>query len=88
MGQFKIIEKEVSDVKGKIHIDQLGYITHMPKKAVCVGTGSSFEIVDIHSDKIMYAGVLPPFKFDEASGENVPPQIFHPLISRANTASK
>ncbi len=71
MGQFKIIEKEVSDVKGKIHIDQLGYITHMPKKAVCVGTGSSFEIVDIHSDKIMYAGVLPPFKFDEASGENV-----------------
>lgn len=58
-------------MRSKIRLNQLGYITNMQKKAVFIGNPSSFEIADAHSGKVMYAGVMTKFGYDEASGEDV-----------------
>lgn len=58
-------------MKSKIRLNQLGYITNMNKKAVFIGNPTSFEIADAMSGKVMYAGVMTKFGYDEASGEDV-----------------
>ena len=58
-------------MKSKIRLNQLGYITNMNKRAVYIGNPTSFEIADAASGKVMYAGVMTKFGYDEASGEDI-----------------
>ena len=58
-------------MKTKIYVNRLGYITHMSKKAAVAGGGKSFELVRCNDEKIVYAGLLSDYAFDEASGERI-----------------
>ncbi len=58
-------------MKSRIHVNQLGYMTNLNKKAAYTGPGSGFEIVDAATRKTMYAGRLEKAFYDEASGDNV-----------------
>lgn len=58
-------------MKSKIHVNQLGYISSLSKKASFTGQGSGFEIIDTKTRKTMYAGRLNKPLADEASGDTV-----------------
>lgn len=58
-------------MKARIHVNQLGYISGLSKKASFTGQSSGFEIIDAETRKTMYAGRLEKALFDEASGDNV-----------------
>ena len=57
-------------MKSKIHVNQLGYMTNLNKKAVFTGSGGGFEVVDAETRKTMYAGRLEKAVYDEASGDS------------------
>lgn len=55
----------------KIALNQLGYVSYMPKTAVCIGSADSFQIIDAVNGKTMFSGIPNgPFP-DEASKNNV-----------------
>ncbi|MBQ8780047.1 MAG: glycoside hydrolase family 9 protein [Oscillospiraceae bacterium] len=58
-------------MKAKIHVNQLGYISRLGKKASFTGQSSGFEIIDSETRKTMYAGRLGKRLYDEASGDSV-----------------
>lgn len=57
-------------MKTKIRLNQIGYISHMPKTAVYTGASDYFQIIDSRN-RIMYSGTINKPVFDFASGENV-----------------
>ena len=58
-------------MKNRIHVNQLGYISGLSKKASFTGQSSGFEIIDSETRKTMYAGRLEKALSDEASGDIV-----------------
>lgn len=55
----------------KIALNQLGYISYMPKTAVFIGSADSFQIIDAVSGRTMFSGIPNgPFP-DEASRNTV-----------------
>lgn len=55
----------------KILLNQLGYISHMPKTAVLCGSANSFQIIDALSGRTMFSGIpTGPFA-DDASKDTV-----------------
>lgn len=58
-------------MKSKIYLNQIGYISHMPKSAAYTGTGSFYQIIEAVSGKLVYSGTIPKPVSDEASGDNV-----------------
>ncbi|MCM1330332.1 MAG: glycoside hydrolase family 9 protein [Ruminococcus sp.] len=55
----------------KISVNQLGYISYMPKTAAFVGSADSFQIIDTSSGKTMFSGIPNgPFS-DDASRNSV-----------------
>lgn len=55
----------------KILLNQLGYISHMPKTAVLSGTANSFQIIDAHSGRTMFSGIPGGPFYDDASRDTV-----------------
>ncbi len=53
-----------------IHINQVGYATHLPKKASYVGDASEFEIC-YRDGTVIYLGKITDFRYDHAADENV-----------------
>ncbi|MBQ8825856.1 MAG: glycoside hydrolase family 9 protein [Oscillospiraceae bacterium] len=66
-------------MKAKIHVNQLGYISGLSKKASFTGQSSGFEIIDSKTRKTMYAGRLEKALFDESSGDTVSTADFSPF---------
>lgn len=60
----------------KIVLNQLGYISSMPKTAAFVGTAESFQIVDAKSGKTMFSGLTGDSVFDPSSHDTVSPIDF------------
>ena len=58
-------------VKKKIHINRLGYMTGMPKSAVCSVTAGIFYLVDAVRGVSVYAGRLSHPFYDRESGDTV-----------------
>lgn len=59
-------------MKKKIHINRLGYMSGMPKKAVCTSTSAGiFYLVDAEQGISVYAGRLSHPCFDRDSGDKV-----------------
>lgn len=59
-------------MKKRIHINRFGYMTGMPKSAVCTGTSAGlFYIVDAKQGISVYAGRLSYPSFDRESGDMV-----------------
>lgn len=58
-------------MKKKIHINRLGYMTGMPKNAVCCVSANIFHIVDASLGISVYAGRLTHPFFDRESGMTV-----------------
>ena len=66
-------------MKTLIHLNQIGYLTNLPKTAVVAGKASSFCICEKNSGKPVFAGLLGDEVFDAASGETVFPVDFSSL---------
>lgn len=58
-------------MKKKIHINRLGYMTGMPKSAVCSVTAGIFYLVDAVRGVSVYAGRLSHPFYDRESGDTV-----------------
>lgn len=58
-------------MKKKIHINRLGYMSDMPKSAVCCVTAGIFYIVDAANGSSVYAGRLSHPFYDRESGDTV-----------------
>ena len=56
-------------MKKKIHINRLGYMTGMPKSAVCSVTAGIFYLVDAVRGVSVYAGRLSHPFYDRESGD-------------------
>lgn len=55
----------------KIHINQLGYRPHDPKKAVIPHCGASFCIMSVSDNEVVYSGAASEPIYDAASDETV-----------------
>ncbi len=58
-------------IKQKIHINQIGYQSHLGKKAVYIGNSESFAIINEKTQRVLYTGVLTKPVLDSASGDVV-----------------
>ncbi len=58
-------------MKKRIQVNQLGYMTGMPKNAVCRVTAGVFYLVEAASGVSVYAGRLTSPYFDKESGDTV-----------------
>lgn len=79
-------------MKPQIHLNQIGYISYMPKTAVVIGGGTHFSVCQKITGKPVFSGRLPAPKMDAASGDmtstaefsavNVPGEYFLKVGSR------
>lgn len=70
--RYKVYRRPVdADSRVKFHVNQVGYELTGPKKAIVesVGAGTTFELVDAATKRVVYNGTLKPSKdFEEWGG--------------------
>lgn len=58
-------------IKQKIHLNQIGYQSHLAKKAVYIGNSESFAVINEKTQRVLYTGVISKPALDPASGDVV-----------------